>query len=87
VSEVKDRVTDALCTLDQLKSNKELSEGELAGIKIIQRAVRIPSKIIAKNAGFEGELIVGTLPLTQRSYYKRRTRQSVSTLPLANTLT
>jgi chaperonin GroEL len=48
-------------TLDQLKRNKDLSEGELAGIKIVQSAVRIPAKIIAKNAGFEGELIVGNI--------------------------
>jgi chaperonin GroEL len=48
-------------TLDQLKRSKDLSEGELAGIKIVQSAVRIPAKIIAKNAGFEGELIVGNI--------------------------
>ena len=47
-------------TLDALKTRKDLSEGEIAGIKIVQNAVRIPTKIIAKNAGYEGELIVGT---------------------------
>lgn len=41
-------------SLDELKTRKDLSEGELAGIKIVQNAVRIPAKIIAKNAGFEG---------------------------------
>lgn len=48
-------------TLDTLKKDKELTEGERAGINIIQKAIRIPAKIIAKNAGFEGELVTGTL--------------------------
>jgi chaperonin GroEL len=39
-------------TLDDLKSNKHLTEGELAGINIVQKAIRIPTKIIARNAGF-----------------------------------
>lgn len=47
--------------LNQLKKNKDLSEGERAGINIVQNAIRIPAKIIAKNAGFEGELVAGTI--------------------------
>lgn len=48
-------------TLNELKSNKDLSEGELAGIKIVQKAVLVPARTIAKNAGFEGELVVGNI--------------------------
>lgn len=84
VSEIKDRVTDALCAtkaaiaegivpgggaallyaslgLNQLASNPNLTEGEVAGIRIIQYAIRTPTITIAQNAGFEGNLIAAKL--------------------------
>jgi chaperonin GroEL len=39
----------------------ELTEGELAGIRIIQNAIKIPAITIAENAGFEGSLIAAKL--------------------------
>jgi chaperonin GroEL len=47
--------------LDQLASNPNLTEGEVAGIRIIQNAIKIPLVIIAQNAGFEGNLIAARL--------------------------
>lgn len=46
--------------LDSLLNNK-LSEGEIAGIKIIQNAVKIPLIRIAENAGFQGNLVAASL--------------------------
>ena len=47
--------------LDKLASNPKLSEGEVAGVRIIQNAVKIPAITIAQNAGFEGNLIAAKL--------------------------
>ena len=47
--------------LDQLANKSGLTEGEIAGIRIIQNAVKIPSITIAQNAGFEGNLIAAKL--------------------------
>lgn len=47
--------------LDKLAANPKLTEGEVAGIKIIQSAIKIPSITIAQNAGFEGNLIAAKL--------------------------
>lgn len=47
--------------LDKLAANPQLTEGEVAGIRIVQNAIRIPSVLIAQNAGFEGNLITARL--------------------------
>lgn len=47
--------------LDELIKAKNFTEGEIAGVKIIQNAVRIPCMRIAENAGFQGGLVVSTL--------------------------
>lgn len=47
--------------LDELLKTKNFSEGEIAGVRIIQNAVRIPCMRIAENAGFQGGLVVSTL--------------------------
>ena len=44
-----------------LKSSTHLTEGEIAGIKIIQNAIKIPAITIAQNAGYEGSLIAAKL--------------------------
>lgn len=38
-----------------------MNEGQIAGVKIIQHAIRIPLIKICKNAGFEGSLIAAKL--------------------------
>jgi len=48
-------------SLDSLLKIPELTEGELAGIRIIQNAIKIPAITIAQNAGFEGTLIAAKL--------------------------
>lgn len=47
--------------LDDFIKTKNFSEGELAGVKIIQSAVRIPCMRVAENAGHQGGLIVSYL--------------------------
>lgn len=47
--------------LDTLASNPSLTEGEVAGIRIIQSAIKIPAVTIAQNAGFEGNLVVAKM--------------------------
>lgn len=48
--------------LDELiKSKPTFTEGELAGVRIIQNAIRIPCSRIAENAGHQGALIVSYL--------------------------
>lgn len=44
-----------------LKVNKNLSEEEIAGVRIIQNAIKIPLITICQNAGFEGSLIAAKL--------------------------
>lgn len=44
-----------------MASDPNLSEGEVAGIRIIQSAIKIPLITIAQNAGFEGNLIAAKL--------------------------
>jgi len=44
-----------------LKAHPNLTEGEVAGIRIIQNAIKIPSITIAQNAGYEGSLIAAKL--------------------------
>ncbi len=38
-----------------------MTEGEIAGVKIIQNAVRIPCMRIAENAGHQGSMVVSSL--------------------------
>lgn len=38
-----------------------MTEGEIAGIRIIQNAIRIPLQTICNNAGFQGSLIAAKL--------------------------
>ena len=38
-----------------------MTEGEIAGIRIIQNAVKLPAITIAQNAGYEGNLIAAKL--------------------------
>lgn len=47
--------------LDSLVKSKTWTEGELAGIKIVQHAIKIPLIKICENAGFEGSLIAAKL--------------------------
>jgi len=47
--------------LEELIKSKNFTEGELAGIRIIQNAIRIPCARIADNAGHQGALIVSYL--------------------------
>lgn len=47
--------------LDKLASEPHLTEGEIAGIRIIQNAIRIPLVTIAQNAGYEGNLVAAKL--------------------------
>ena len=47
--------------LEELRNDSSLSEAEKAGVKIVQEAIRVPLKTIAKNAGFEGSLIAARL--------------------------
>lgn len=54
-------------SLDKLLKIPELTEGEVAGIRIIQNAIRIPAITIAQNAGFEGNLIAAKL-LEENNY-------------------
>ena len=42
-------------------NSKKLTEGEEAGVKIVQKAIRIPLIRIAENAGYEGSLIAAKL--------------------------
>jgi chaperonin GroEL len=42
-------------------SNTKLTEGELAGIRIVQNAAKIPLITIAQNAGYEGSLVAAKL--------------------------
>jgi chaperonin GroEL (HSP60 family) len=44
-----------------LESSPNLTEGEVAGVKIVQHAIRIPLITICENAGFEGNLIAAKL--------------------------
>ncbi len=44
-----------------IESSPNLTEGEIAGIRIIQQAIRIPLITICQNAGFEGSLIAAKL--------------------------
>ena len=44
-----------------LAKSQNLTEGEIAGIKIVQNAIRIPLMKICENAGFEGSLIAAKL--------------------------
>jgi chaperonin GroEL len=44
-----------------IEKSKNLTEGEIAGIRIIQNAIRIPLQTICNNAGFEGSLIAAKL--------------------------
>jgi chaperonin GroEL len=48
-------------SLDTLANNSKLTEGEIAGIRIVQNAIRIPAITIAQNAGYEGNLIAAKL--------------------------
>lgn len=41
--------------------SKTWNEGEIAGIKIVQNAIKIPLIKICENAGFEGSLIAAKL--------------------------
>ena len=47
--------------LDSLALKAGLTEGEVAGIRIIQNAIRMPTIIIAQNAGFEGNLVAAKM--------------------------
>ena len=47
--------------LEELIRSGSWSEGELAGIRIVQSAIRIPLISIANNAGKEGSLIASKL--------------------------
>lgn len=47
--------------LDSLIAKGNLTEGEIAGIKIIQNAIKIPLIRICENAGYQGNLIAATL--------------------------
>lgn len=47
--------------LEGLISQGNLSEGEIAGIRIIQNAIKIPLIRICENAGFQGQLIAANL--------------------------
>ena len=47
--------------LETLRKDSSLSENEKAGVKIVQDAIKMPLRIIAKNAGFEGSLIAARL--------------------------
>lgn len=44
-----------------LAKSQNLTEGEIAGIRIVQNAIRIPLMKICENAGFEGSLIAAKL--------------------------
>lgn len=44
-----------------IAASQDLTEGEIAGIRIIQSAIRIPLMTICENAGFEGSLIAAKL--------------------------
>ncbi len=44
-----------------IESSPNLTEGEIAGIRIIQQAIRIPLMTICENAGFQGSLIAAKL--------------------------
>lgn len=46
-----------------------LTEGEIAGIRIIQNAIKIPNITISQNAGFEGSLIAAKL--LEENVYER----------------
>lgn len=48
-------------SLDKILTTPGLTEGEVAGIRIIQNAIRIPAITIAQNAGFEGNLVAAKL--------------------------
>jgi len=52
-----------------LKNSENLTEGEVAGIRIIQNAIRIPLTTICENAGFQGSLIAAKL-LEEGDYEK-----------------
>jgi chaperonin GroEL len=47
--------------LDGLAKTAGLTEGEVAGVRIIQNAIKIPAITICQNAGFEGNLIAAKL--------------------------
>lgn len=47
--------------LDTLAAKAGLTEGEIAGIRIIQNAIKMPVITIAENAGFEGNLVAAKL--------------------------
>lgn len=47
--------------LEKLIADRKLTEGEEAGVRIIQRAIKIPLMKIAENAGFEGSLTAAKL--------------------------
>lgn len=47
--------------LDSLTNNPKLTEGEIAGIRIVQNAIKIPAITIAQNAGYEGNLVAAKL--------------------------
>ena len=89
VSEVKDRVQDAICAtkaaieegivvgggcallyasrvLNNLKGDN--SEQDL-GIKIIKKAISLPSKTIADNAGYEGVSVVERILESKKNSY------------------
>lgn len=51
----------ASMNLDNLIKSKKMSEGEEAGVRIIQKAIKIPLMKIAENAGYEGSLIAAKL--------------------------
>lgn len=44
-----------------IEKSQNLTEGEIAGIRIIQSAIRIPLVTICENAGFQGSLIAAKL--------------------------
>jgi chaperonin GroEL len=44
-----------------IEGSSNLTEGEIAGIRIIQSAIRIPLQTICNNAGFQGSLIAAKL--------------------------
>lgn len=47
--------------LEAVAKTAGLTEGEVAGIRIIQNAIRMPAITICQNAGFEGNLIAAKL--------------------------
>merc|ERR1712187_842712 len=61
VNEKKDRVTDALNATRALKDLKPTNFDQKHGVDIMTRALTVPCKTIANNAGVEGAVVVGRL--------------------------